>query len=115
MVRFLRMENGVLLLLGLFTSHGRRDLTHILSGIPSHFIEGMNAFLCSKFQKEKIVAALNAMGPDKTRGRNGLTALFYQTYWLIVGKVVIQFGLGILNGRMSMSTINYTNIVLIPK
>lgn len=72
----------------LFTLQGQRDMTHILLGIQSHVFEGMNVFLCSEFRQEEIVAALNAMGPNKALGEDGLPALFYRTNWPIVVKKV---------------------------
>ncbi|KAK5826156.1 hypothetical protein PVK06_021067 [Gossypium arboreum] len=74
----------------LFTAHGRRDLTNIFSGINSHVFKGMNTFILTEFREEEIFLALNVMGPDKALSEDGLLALFYQTYWHIVGNEIVM-------------------------
>lgn len=63
----------------------------------------------------EIKQALFAVGGDKALGPDGYNALFYQTFWSLLGPGIIQmvhnfFLTGILDNE-----INETSIILIPK
>lgn len=72
-------------------------------------------FLCKPSTDEEIANALNDMSPTKAHAGDSMLTLFYQTYWHIVGSNFCRFCLDFLNGARSLSTLNHTNIVLIPK
>lgn len=59
--------------------------------------------------------AIFATGPTKAPGEDGFPALFYQKCWQTIEDDVTTFCLQILNGGREVSSINSTNIVLIPK
>ena len=59
--------------------------------------------------------ALNQMHPTKDPGPDGMSAIFFQNYWSIVGNDVICMILNVLNSNMPMTEINRTNITLVPK
>ena len=65
------------------------------------------------FTEEEVYRALKDMGPIMALGPDGFHALFYQSYWGIVGSSVANACLGVLNDGQSISSINGTNIVLI--
>jgi len=77
---------------------------------PNH-IEWCNQL----FTAEEIKAALDQMHPLKAPDLDGLPVFFFQEYWHIVGKDVIDIALGILNEGESPENINKTFIALIPK
>lgn len=63
----------------------------------------------------EIKQALFAIGGDKAPGPDGYNALFYQTFWSLLGPDIIQmvhnfFLTGILDNE-----INETSIIFIPK
>uniref|UniRef100_A0A803PQM1 Uncharacterized protein n=1 Tax=Cannabis sativa TaxID=3483 RepID=A0A803PQM1_CANSA len=52
---------------------------------------------------------------DTKSGSDGMSAMFYQNYWDIVGSSVTQLVLGILNDGNDMTQLNNSIITLIPK
>ena len=55
------------------------------------------------------------MHPTKASGPDGMSAIFFQKYWDVVGNDITCMVLNVLNFDMSMADINRTNITLIPK
>ena len=55
------------------------------------------------------------MHPTKAPGPNGMSTIFFQKYWDVVGNDLICMVLNVLNMNMSISSINRTNITLVPK
>lgn len=64
---------------------------------------------------EVVCIALKFMSPLKASGEDGLGVIFYQRFWHIVGKEVVDYCIAALNGIHDISEINQTRIVLIPK
>ena len=60
-------------------------------------------------------AALNKMHPTKAPSPDGMSTIFFQKYWGIVGNDIICMVLNVPNSNMSMGEINRTNITLVPK
>ena len=83
--------------------------------IPTIVTEEMNMELSRNFTREEIVTALKQIHPTKSPGPDGMSAIFFQKYWDIVGSNVSNMILNVLNYGMSLDVINKTNIVLIPK
>ncbi|XP_074298011.1 uncharacterized protein LOC141628812 [Silene latifolia] len=75
----------------------------------------MNAILGSDYREEEVTDALNQIHPLKAPGPDRMNGLFYQTYWHIVGPMVISTVLGVLCGDQMPAGMNHTHIVLIPK
>ncbi|KAA3480252.1 reverse transcriptase [Gossypium australe] len=99
----------------LFSSGIQSSTDRILSGIEACVSDEDNKNLKANFTEEEIWTALTEMGPIKAPGEDGLPAIFYQKCWPIIGKEVMNYCLQQLNNEMDVSTINKTNIVLIPK
>ncbi|KAH1056304.1 hypothetical protein J1N35_034369 [Gossypium stocksii] len=108
-------ETAILFFQQLFTTNGGGDASHLLINIDVRISTVVNEGLLSPFKEEGIRAALNGMGPTKAPGPDGFPALFFQRYWHIVRKDVVDHCLGILNDNKEVESINKTNIVLIPK
>lgn len=55
------------------------------------------------------------MAPCKAPGPDGLHAIFFQKFWMVVGDEVTRFINDIIAGRASIEDINTTSVALIPK
>ena len=75
----------------------------------------MNESLTPEFKAEEIWRALKQMHPTKAPGPNGMSPVFFQNYWDIVGSKVINCVLNSLNSGVMPSGVNETYICLIPK
>ncbi|XP_074299929.1 uncharacterized protein LOC141631111 [Silene latifolia] len=99
----------------LFTASPTREVEDVMGGLEGRVTEDMNLGLRQPYCAEEVIEALNQMHPLKAPGPDGMNCLFYQTYWHIVGPLVIHSVLGILDGAPMPDEMNYTHIVLIPK
>ena len=75
----------------------------------------MNTLLTQPFTRAEIKHALFQMSPSKAPGPDGMTALFFQKFWHIVGNDVTTAVLDFLNTGNMLGSINFTHIALIPK
>ena len=75
----------------------------------------MNHDLIKDFSAEEVRTALRQMHPTKAPGPDGMSAIFYQKYWDIVGIDVTNMVLNVLNSNVSLHDINDTYITLVPK
>ncbi|XP_074278271.1 uncharacterized protein LOC141601865 [Silene latifolia] len=67
------------------------------------------------YSRNEVRQAVFQLGPLKSPGPDGIPAAFYQRYWAIVKKDVINGALNILNSGNVLKDFNKTFIVLIPK
>ena len=77
--------------------------------------EDMNQWLVRDFTASKVRQALFQMPPTKTLGPDGMSAIFFQTYWHIVGHDFTLPVLDFLNTGCMLCSVNFTHIALIPK
>ncbi|KAH1063900.1 hypothetical protein J1N35_028887 [Gossypium stocksii] len=88
---------------------------HLLSDIESTISSSINDVLLLPFKREEVWVALQGMGLTKAPGPDRFPALFFQKYWHIVGKYIVDHCLGILNKNKEIKSLNITDIVVIPK
>ncbi|KAA3457895.1 reverse transcriptase [Gossypium australe] len=99
----------------LFATGGVVDPKKVLEGIDRCITQEINDELNSPFKEAEVYAALKGMAPLKAPGLDGFPALFFQKFWHIVGKEVLEYCLGVLNEGKGIESANMTDIVLIPK
>ena len=75
----------------------------------------MNTALCAEFCDTEVWNAFHQMHPTKAPGPDGMSPIFYQKYWDLVGANVIDCVLEILNTGVMPCGVNETYICLIPK
>ena len=86
-----------------------------LAQVPQMVIVDMCEVLTKDYEAEEIRVALLQMDPTKAPGPDGMTTLFFQKYWHIVGDSVVSAILSYLNSGHMVNEINFTYIILIPK
>uniref|UniRef100_A0A803QJE5 Reverse transcriptase zinc-binding domain-containing protein n=1 Tax=Cannabis sativa TaxID=3483 RepID=A0A803QJE5_CANSA len=101
----------------LFSSNCVDDdaLHSVLATINTAITAKMNQFLLQPYTVTEGKSALNSMAPDKSPEVDGMSAIFFQHHWDIVGTLVTQSTLRILNEGDDMEAINSALITLIPK
>lgn len=75
----------------------------------------MNNTLILPFIEAEVLVAVNQIHPTKAPGTDGLSTVFFHTYWKIVRRDVVAFCLDFLNTGGSLEAVNETNIIFIPK
>ena len=86
-----------------------------LGAIDQRVTRDMNESLVADFKAKEVWLALIQMHPTKAPGPNGMSPIFYQQYWEIVGSEVIKCVLDSFNSGVLPCGINDTYICLIPK
>ena len=99
----------------IYTTSSSNQFEQVTDLIPVKVTDEMNMELTRGFTKEEVVIALKQMHPTKSPGPDGMSALFFQKYWSIVGTNVSNLVLNVLNHGMSISKFNKTNIAIVPK
>ena len=99
----------------IYASASSSEIDEIIDAIPTRVTEEMNQNLNRNFTREEVAIALKQIHPTKAPGPDGMSAIFYQKYWSIVGSSITNMVLNVLNNNLSMACLNKTNIALIPK
>lgn len=99
----------------LFSTQGVSHEDVVLAGIGECIDDDIRARLDQPFTREEIFAALQSMSPLKASREYGLGAIFYQRFWPILGDDIADFCTALIQGDVSLDSVNHTHIVLIPK
>ncbi|KAL5547185.1 hypothetical protein UlMin_006872 [Ulmus minor] len=90
------------------------DMDMVLNSLEGKVSPAMNEQLDGRFVAEDVRATIFQMAPSKSPGADGMSALFYQNYWAIVGDEVTTACLGFLNEGLDLGSINETLITVGP-
>jgi hypothetical protein len=77
--------------------------------------EEENVALCLILDEREIFLAISELGLNKAPGPDGMTGLFYKSYWPIVRTSVVDSVQSFFRGGFMLKEFNHTNIALIPK
>ncbi|KAK4381004.1 LINE-1 retrotransposable element O protein [Sesamum angolense] len=77
--------------------------------------DDMNEALIQPFSPDEVKLAIFPMYPYKSPGPDGMSQIFYQKYWHIVGTEITSFVLEFLNHLIFYAKFNHTYVVLVPK
>uniref|UniRef100_A0A803NMB3 Reverse transcriptase domain-containing protein n=1 Tax=Cannabis sativa TaxID=3483 RepID=A0A803NMB3_CANSA len=91
------------------------SLSQTFAAIPHMVTTDMNNELTKPFLATEVESALHSMAPDKSPGIDGMSSMFYQQNWSIVGESVTNAVLSVLNDGVDPTSLNRTIITLIPK
>ena len=81
----------------IFTSTAPTECNRILQGIETKVTPQMNAELTSEFAAIEVEQALKQMRPLSAPGPDGMSPIFFKSFWNTVGPDVIEASLSALN------------------
>lgn len=99
----------------LFTSSNPTNIWEVTSNLPCIITEEMNLKLTVELSAEEIHTTLKKMHPSKAPGPDGFSPCFYQQFWSLVGKDVVEAVRSFMESDIKMQKVNCTNVALIPK
>ncbi|KAK6144547.1 hypothetical protein DH2020_021367 [Rehmannia glutinosa] len=91
------------------------DISKALGRLTPRISSAQNQTLLEPYTEREIVKALKHMHPFKSPGPDGMSPVFFQKFWHLIGTDVVNFILNFLNNGVFNRDINFTHIVLIPK
>ncbi|XVE64032.1 hypothetical protein DITRI_Ditri07aG0068900 [Diplodiscus trichospermus] len=86
----------------LFQSQEPENMEEILEIVNPCVTNEMNLELLSDFKADEVHKAISQMFPTKAPGPDGISALFYQKFWNVVGSDVTKFCLDFLNNKVEI-------------
>jgi hypothetical protein len=99
----------------LFNTSNPASTDQVVDLIDRFITEDMNQWLLREFDASEVRDALFQIPPTKALGPDGMSAIFFQTYWHIVGNDFTLAFLDFLNSGCMLRSVNFTQIALIPK
>lgn len=94
---------------------GRNLDNDVFEALKCKLTAEMNQNLCREFTPEEVKISLFHMQTSKSPGLNGMSLLFLQKYWFILGADITSAVLSILSPKWMLKRINFTNVAFIPK
>ena len=99
----------------MFTSLNPLGFDKILDGVHRTVTAEGDVGVDGDFQAKEVYQALKQVATLIAPGPNGMSPIFYKSFWHIVGEDVTAVVLNALNSHIILESINTTFISLIPK
>ena len=99
----------------IYTTSNLSSFDEILSGIHPAISEEDAGLLSRDFHASEVRLALDQMAPLTAPGPDGMSPIFYESFWHIMGRDVTSVVLNALNSGVVPESTNSTSIALIPK
>ncbi len=99
----------------LFTTSNPSRIDNTLLAVDGVVTPEMNRRLLLPYNAVEIKRALFQMHPSKSPGPDGMSCIFFQKFWHIIGCDVVQAISSVLTSGHMLKKINFTHIALIPK
>lgn len=99
----------------LFTSEDMGSWESKVDGIDSTITKHINSRLIRPVEHNEIKIALFSMNPNKAPGMNGMTPLFFQSFWHIVGQDICLAINSFFTSSFMLRAFNHTLLSFIPK
>ena len=99
----------------IYTTSNPSSFDEILNGIHPAISEEDAGLLGRDFQANEVRLAFDQMAPLTAPGPDGMSLIFYKSFWHIVGGDVMSVVLNALNSGVVPESLNSTFIDLIPK
>ena len=99
----------------IYSSNFLVDFGTSLGAVDRKVSDEMNEDLLMEFRVEEVWCALKQMHPTKSPSPDGMSPIFYQRYWDIVGPHVVNYVLNTLRTGIMPNGLNDTYICRIPK
>ena len=90
-------------------------IEEVTDAIPFKVTDEINESLIREFTRDEVVISLKQIHPNKAPGPDGMSAVFFQKHWSIVGNNITNMIPNVLNHNIPIQELNKTNISLIPK
>ncbi|KAF7149977.1 hypothetical protein RHSIM_Rhsim02G0103500 [Rhododendron simsii] len=100
---------------GIFTAGSNLNMQDTVNGIPHKITNAMNQSLTRSITNLEVKSALDDMGSTKAPGVDGITPLFFQSYWPTVGEDVTVAVKSFFHTSHLLHSLNQTLITFIPK
>ena len=99
----------------IFTTSNPIRMQQTIEVVRNRITPANHEFLSQEFSDIEVFEAIKQMKSIAAPGPDGLNALFYQSYWHIIGGDITNYVLNILNQKGDPGNINQTFLCLIPK
>ena len=99
----------------IYTTSNPSGFEEILNGIHPAISKEDASLLGHDFQASKVRLTLDQMTPLTAPRPDGMSPIFYKSFWNIVGRNVTSVVLNALNSSVVPKSLNSTFIALIPK